>query len=128
MNPTEIMREITRLEKLLSSKGFTCPKIEISVGFSVRELTSGISYKAGGQSQFEFIHLEALDGFEALITDSEDYINGLKSVAEIQKDEFIAAVGRLIDQGKEIGIEVDFLNPLTDMMTKLSSNIITHQP
>ena len=127
MYATDILREITRLEKLLSNKGFTAPKIEISVGFSTRELTANISYKAGSEVQYKFIHLEADDGFEGLIADTEDYINGLKSVAVIKRDAFVASVGRLIDQGREIGVEVEFLNPLTTMMDKLSSNIITKQ-
>lgn len=124
MYATDILREITRLEKLLANKGFTAPKIEISVGFSTRELTANISYKAGSEVQYKFIHLEADDGFEGLIADTEDYINGLKSVAEIKRDAFVASVGRLIDQGREIGVEVEFLNPLTAMMDKLSSNIL----
>ena len=124
MYATDILREITRLEKLLTNKGFTAPKIEISVGFSTRELTANISYKAGSEVQYKFIHLEADDGFEGLIADTGEYINGLKSVAEIQRDAFVASVGRLIDQGREIGVEMEFLNPLTAMMDKLSSNIL----
>ena len=124
MNASDILREITRLEKLLANKGFTAPKIEISVGFSTRELTANISHKAGSEVQYKFIHLEADDNFDGLIQDTEDYINGLKSVAEIQRDAFVASVGRLIDQGRDIGIEVDFLNPLVDMMGKLSHNIL----
>jgi hypothetical protein len=124
MNAIDILREITRLEKLLANKGFTAPHIEISVGFSTRELTSNISYKAGGSSEYQFIHVEALDGFEGVIADTENYINGLKSVAEVQRDAFVASVGSLIDQGREIGVEVEFLNPLVDMMGKLSHNIL----
>ena len=127
MKASDILREIVRLEKLLTNKGFTAPKIEISVGFSTRELTANIAYKAGCNVEYQFIHVEADDDFESLIQDTEDYINGLKSVQEITKDAFIASVGRLIDQGREIGIEVEFLNPLTTMMDKLSSNIITQQ-
>ena len=124
MNASDILRAITRLEKLLTNKGFAAPKIEISVGFSTRELTANISYKAGGSSEYQFIHVEALDGFDGLIGDAEDYINGLKSVADILKENFVASVGRLIDQGRDIGIEVDFLNPLVEMMGKLSHNIL----
>jgi len=124
MNASDILRAITRLEKLLTNKGFAAPKIEISVGFSTRELTANISYKAGGSSEYQFIHVEALDGFDGLIGDAEDYINGLKSVADILKEKFVASVGRLIDQGRDIGIEVDFLNPLVEMMGKLSHNIL----
>lgn len=124
MNASDILFEITRLEKLLTNKGFNAAKIEISVGFSTRELTANISYKAGSEVQYKFIHLEALDGFDSLIADTGEYIYGLKSVAEIQRDAFVASVGRLIDQGREIGVEVEFLNPLTTMMDKLSSNIL----
>ena len=124
MNASDILHEITRLEKLLTNKGFNAAKIEISVGFSTRELTANISYKAGSEVQYKFIHLEADDGFEGLIADTEDYINSLKSVAEIQKDAFVASVGRLIDQGRDIGIEVDFLNPLVEMMGRMSHNIL----
>ena len=127
MNASDILFEINRLENLLTDKGFTAAKIEISVGFSTRELTANIAYKAGNSHEYQFIHTLAKDGFETLIQDTEDYINGLKSVAEIQKDNFIASVGRLIDQGREIGVEVDFLNPLVEMMGKLSSNIITKE-
>ena len=34
------------------------------------------------------------------------------------------SLGRLIDQGRDIGIEVDFLNPLTAMMKKLATNAL----
>lgn len=124
MNASDILREAIRLENLLTNKGFTAAKVEISINFSVRELTANIAYKAGSEYQYHFIHIEAADGFESLLEDTEAYINGLKSVAEIQKEAFIASVGRLIDQGREIGVEVEFLNPLTAMMEKLSSNIL----
>jgi len=124
MKASEILREITRLEKMLTDKGFAAPKIEISVGFSTRELTANIAYRAGSDVKYQFIHIEADDDFESLISDTEYYIMDLKSVAEIQKDTFIASVGRLIDQGREIGVGVDFLNPLVEMMGKLSSNIL----
>lgn len=127
MKASDILREITRLEKLLSDKGFGAAKIEISVGFSTRELTANIHYKAGHDVQYKFIHIEADDGFEALLMDTEVFIFELKSVREIERDAFVASVGRLIDQGRDIGIEVEFLNPLVSMMQDLSSNIITHQ-
>jgi hypothetical protein len=127
MNATDILREAIRLENLLTSKGFTATKVEISINFSVRELTANIAYKAGGSHEYHFIHIEALDGFAALLQDAEDYINGLKSVDEIARDAFIASLGRLIDQGREVGVEVDFLNPLTALMDKLSFNILTKE-
>ena len=45
----------------------------------------------------------------------------------MKKKDFITAMGRLIDQGRDIGMEVEFMNPLTEMMGKLSTNIITKE-
>jgi len=41
---------------------------------------------------------------------------------DFQKD-----LGHLIDKGNKYGIKVDYLNPLTETMKRLSENIIEHQ-
>ena len=41
---------------------------------------------------------------------------------DFQKD-----LGHLIDKGNTYGIKVDYLNPLTETMKRLSENIIEHQ-
>ena len=41
--------------------------------------------------------------------------------------EFMAALGRVIDKGRALDVPVDFLNPLTDAMKRLSANIITKE-
>ena len=51
----------------------------------------------------------------------------MKSILDAKKEAFIAAVGRLIDQGRDIGIDIEYMNPLTEMMGKLSTNIITKE-
>ena len=40
---------------------------------------------------------------------------------------FMGALGKVIDLGRDNGIEVGFLNPLTETMKRLSENIITDQ-
>ena len=41
---------------------------------------------------------------------------------------FMRDLGKLIDNGRKIGLEVEFMNPLVESMKRLSENIITHQP
>lgn len=36
-------------------------------------------------------------------------------------------VAGLIDQGRELGIDDEFVNPLADVMKSISNNLITHQ-
>jgi hypothetical protein len=42
-------------------------------------------------------------------------------------NEFLRSLGKVIDIGREYGIEADYLNPLVASMKKLSENIITDQ-
>ena len=41
---------------------------------------------------------------------------------------FQAQLGALIDKGNELGISVEYLNPITEMARKLAENALTHQP
>lgn len=52
------------------------------------------------------------------------WVDAIPTADERAHQAFTASLGRLIDQGRDIGIEVDFLNPLTSMMTKLATNAL----
>lgn len=41
--------------------------------------------------------------------------------------DFMSALGRVIDIGRKHGIEADYLNPLVASMKQLSERVITHQ-
>jgi hypothetical protein len=56
--------------------------------------------------------------------DAMGFIQSIPTQAEREHNAFIRQVGRLIDSGREVGIDVAFLNPLTDMMRKLSENVL----
>jgi len=129
MNVVELKAEAVRLERKLSAKGYITPDVDLHIGFLGDELCLAITYRASeyGKSLNNFLYGKCVDGFDPMLEQAEAYIDSLQSIADAKRDEFIAAVGKLIDQGRDIGIEVDFLNPLTEMMTKLSSNIITKQ-
>ena len=56
--------------------------------------------------------------------EAAEWIRSIPTKAERDHNDFIRSVGRLIDKGREVGIDVNFLNPLTDMMMRLSENIL----
>lgn len=58
------------------------------------------------------------------MTEALAWIAQIPSQAEREHNAFVRQVGRLIDSGRDLGIDVAFLNPLTDMMTRLSENIL----
>lgn len=129
MTPVQIAAEIARIEKLLGNKGYYSPVFTVRMNWIGYELSGVLEVRddAHANGKTHFIHLSYEDGFGELFAQAEAYVADLPSIEDAKRNAFIAAVGRLIDQGREIGIEVDFLNPLTDMMTNLSTNIITKQ-
>jgi len=72
----------------------------------------------------EFFHADAPeDAFQKAYL----YILDLPDPAEEARKSFIARLGRLIDEGRDLGFEPGFLNPLAETMKRLSENAITHQ-
>lgn len=61
---------------------------------------------------------------DSAMTEALAWIAQIPSQAEREHNAFVRQVGRLIDSGRDLGIDVAFLNPLTDMMTRLSENIL----
>ena len=59
---------------------------------------------------------------------ARDIIASIPPKEDREKAEFTRLLAKAIDKGRSIGIEVEFLNPLTDMMKRLSENAITHAP
>ena len=129
MTPSEIKAEADRIAELCAAKGYYNPKIVVYINWIGYELTVNLFYRTDAHSGQvdKFFHGSCDAGIEALFADAEQHVADLKSIDDAKRDAFISAVGRLIDQGKEIGMDVAFLNPLTDMMEKLSSNIITKE-
>ena len=129
MTPVEIIDEIKRLETIAAEKGYYLPKIVVRMNWVGYELNADLETRtdAHALSKNEWISATYKEGFSVLLQRVERTIISLPSIEDAKRDAFIAAVGRLIDQGKDIGIDVKFLNPLTKMMEKLSTNIITKQ-
>lgn len=55
------------------------------------------------------------------------YARTIPSVEESKRARFLESLGRVIDEGRAIGIEAGFMNPLVETMRQLSENIITDQ-
>jgi len=129
MTPSEILGGLRLIEDRIKEKGYYRPSACVKVNWFGYDLALSIESwtEAGGVSKNEYIHAPIEDGFEALFAKADAYVNGMKSIVDAKKESFIASIGRLIDQGRAIGIEVEFMNPLTEMMGKLSTNIITKE-
>jgi hypothetical protein len=79
---------------------------------------------ADGWGDDEGLQFDLDTWLDTAMTEALTWIAQIPSQAEREHNAFIRQVGRLIDSGRDIGIDVAFLNPLTDMMTRLSENIL----
>lgn len=67
------------------------------------------------------------DNVSKLIARARKFIAELPTAEETKFREFMGALGNVIDLGRKNGIEVDFINPLTETMKRLSENALTDQ-
>lgn len=67
------------------------------------------------------------DTFAEAIDAAWSVINAIPSQEEHARAKFTQAVGAAIEAGNEAGIDLDFINPLKEMMTSLSENAITYK-
>lgn len=62
--------------------------------------------------------------FDEVIVEAMAWVDAIPTAEEREHQDFMNQLGRLIDKGRDVGIEVDFLNPLTTMMEKLATNAL----
>ena len=117
------------LQFRLKARDFIDPEVSLSVSTKDwRKTCIEVSFKVRDDSQYTYKTFYGEDA--ALISDSlveaHTYIDGLKSKAELEHEEFMAMLGRVMDRAKDMGMDEHFINPLTDMMKRLASNALEH--
>jgi hypothetical protein len=129
INANELHVAIKALQARLKSRDFIDPEVSLSVSTKDWRTTCiEISFKVRDDSQYTYKSFYGDDA--SLISDSlveaHVYIEGLKSKAELEHEEFMAMLGRVMDRAKDLGMDEHFINPLTDMMKRLASNALEH--
>ncbi|MGN6768516.1 MAG: hypothetical protein ACTHJQ_01515 [Rhizobiaceae bacterium] len=76
-----------------------------------------------GDDSFEFIRGDV----EAALDKAAAYIAKQPDAEQAKLQDFLSALGSVIDIGKKHGIDADYLNPLVASMKKLSENALTDQ-
>lgn len=129
MKPTLVKSHISSIENVMLEKGFYNPTITIYMNWIGRDMAANVSWRVDAHSkeQNEFIYTTYDGGFNDLFDKTWKFVDKMKPIAEARREAFIAAIANLIEQGRDINIDVEFLNPLTDMMKKLSTNILEKQ-
>ena len=129
INATELHVAIKALQARLKAREFLDPEVTLSVSTKDWRTTClEVSFKVRDDSAYTYKSFYGDDA--SLLSDSlveaHVYIEGLKSKAELEHEEFMAMLGRVMDRAKDLGMDEHFINPLTDMMKRLASNALEH--
>jgi hypothetical protein len=129
INALELHVAIKALQARLKARDFIDPEVSLAVSTKDWRTTClEVSFKVRDDSQYTYKSFYGDDA--SLISDSlveaHVYVEGLKSKAELEHEEFMAMLGRVMDRAKDLGMDEHFINPLTDMMKRLASNALEH--
>lgn len=119
MELSMMQRAVDKCAKILSDKGYQVHGIEFDV-VANREPRGYFSLSENGKSFSEFLN------FTSTAYDLEmiDFVEGLPTPAEKQKQRIHEQLLELIDAARQADMPVDFLNPLTAMAERLASNAL----
>lgn len=128
MDTEEIKREISLIEQNIVDRGYCRPEVWFAVNWLGNAYTICVKARTGSTSdgeKMDFIHDRNRP--RQAFNKAWKFTDKLPDPDDQRRQAFMRELGRVIDRGREIGIEVDYLNPLEQAMRQLSENIITHQ-
>lgn len=122
-------KRVNDLAAAMVAKGMREPSADLWLTANAESAVC-LKWKAGigrdrvfGSEKYEFLKgtvAEVLDKAELFIAEQPD-------AEQAKLNDFMTALGAVIDIGRQHGIEADYLNPLVASMKKLSENVITDQ-
>jgi len=125
----DIYAAINPLPAKLSEKGKARPETTVMI-YANAALSIYMSWKKPYSRNDWETEGEVFTGdtFAAAHAKAVVFINGLPSAEDAKLHHFMGNLSKLIDDGKDEGIDLDYLNPLLDTMKRLSENVITYKP
>jgi len=127
MNVNEINTRLSAIVRAMSAKGLSRPKasfwIENDAEFTIhiKWMKDAVS-RSSFDEKYDFMHA---DTPEAVFEKVEKWVDDLPSPEQAKFNEFMGAVAKAVDLGREHGIDVEYVNPLAETLKRLSENALT---
>jgi len=126
MDHIQLRNALANLEQAVIARGFVSPDIYASINWSeFAPYRITFNYQVPGGVW----HYENFQGDDLLtcLAEAQRYAEGLARPEEAARKDWIASLGRLLDDGRRLDMPVEFINPLEAAMRQLSENIIEDQ-
>jgi len=125
----EIYAAINPMPAMLSAKGKVGPVVSLSIEANARIMLHLRWTKSGARNDWDCDYQSFIaETADKAIEKATGFIVALPDAGTARLHDFMGQLGKVIDAGRDLGIDVDYLNPLTDTMKRLAENVITHQP
>jgi hypothetical protein len=127
MNEEEIKSALDGIVKQALAKGMKQPDATFRVRTAVEEYSIEVTYytdehdEKAGEYKWKWLH--GATAREALSA-ARDFVASYPSIEERRRATFTRALAKTIELGKAQDIDVKILNPLVELMEKLSANAI----
>lgn len=125
----DIITAIAAIKTSMVDREFIDPDVMIQIGTADwRPCRLELNYRVRADSStvYKVFYGEESHNIDEVVEEAKAYIAGLKSRTELEHEEFMTMLGRVMDRAKDMGLDEDFVNPLTSMMKKLASNALEH--
>lgn len=125
----DIIEALKALKDSLVSREFIDPEVTFEMSTKDwKPCRIELHYKVRSDSAYTYktIYADEPNATDDVFGEAEAYISTLKSKAELEHEEFMLMLGRVMDRAKDMGVDEHFINPLTDMMKRLATNAIEH--
>lgn len=123
----EIYAAINPLPAMLAAKGKAEPKVQIEFEANAG-ITLWLKWRKPKGNSWELDLKCFLDSDpDIAVAKAMQFIDELPSAEDAKLIEFRTELAKLIDSGRDLGIDLDYINPLVATMKRLSENIITDQ-
>lgn len=127
MTINDIYTAINPLPAMLTAKGKISPEVSFRIEANAGVWIAMNWRKSLARPDYDknYEHFLGVDFHEAMLK-AVKFIEALPSAKQAQLNDFMGHLGKVIDEGKAAGIDVDYLNPLLDTMKRLSENALTY--
>jgi len=125
----EVYQAINHMPERLAEKGKVEPRVTVLIGAN-EQLSILIAWRKPYSPNSWETESSVFSGetFDEALHKAVKFVIALPSAEQAKLHQFMAELGKVIDGGRDAGIDVDFMNPLLDTMKRLSENVITFQP
>ncbi len=127
MEQSEMKHKVDALANAALAKGLREPEVSVHVKSYQTAPSILLCWKDKSRNFQSTYRSFTEDTLEGSFLIANEYVENLPTPEQTRLNEFMALLGKTIDLGKDNGVDVEFLNPLTATMKRLSENALTFQ-